>query len=326
MRARSRTCTCTSRSRAASSSSARSARCRRSTASPSTCAAARRSAWWARAAAARHDRPRHPAARSSPPPGSVLFDGGDLGRPQRAERLRERRERMQMIFQDPYASLNPRMTVGDIVGEPLLVHKHGAGKAERKARGARAAGDRWASIPTYTEPLPARVQRRPAPAHRHRPGAGPRARASSSATSRSPRSTSRSRRRSSTCCSDLQRRARPHLPVHRPRPQRRAPHQRPGRGHVPRPDRRAGRRARRSTRRRCTRTRRRCSRPCPIPDPEAERSAAASWCSPATCPARSTRPPAAASTRAARRHGRVSATSRTHRSSRCAPATGRRAT
>jgi oligopeptide/dipeptide ABC transporter ATP-binding protein len=40
---------------------------------------------------------------------------------------------MQMIFQDPYASLNGRMTIGDIIGEPLLVHKMG-GKAERKAK------------------------------------------------------------------------------------------------------------------------------------------------------------------------------------------------
>ena len=40
---------------------------------------------------------------------------------------------MQMIFQDPYASLNSRMTIGDIIGEPLLVHKMG-GKAERKAK------------------------------------------------------------------------------------------------------------------------------------------------------------------------------------------------
>jgi ABC-type oligopeptide transport system ATPase subunit len=38
------------------------------------------------------------------------------------------RQEMQMVFQDPYASLNPRMTVGDIVGEPLLIHKIGSKK------------------------------------------------------------------------------------------------------------------------------------------------------------------------------------------------------
>jgi oligopeptide transport system ATP-binding protein len=42
------------------------------------------------------------------------------------------RRRMQMIFQDPYASLNPRMTVGDIVGEPLLVHNIAKGKERRE--------------------------------------------------------------------------------------------------------------------------------------------------------------------------------------------------
>ena len=48
-------------------------------------------------------------------------------------KLREQRKRMQMIFQDPYASLNGRMTIGDIIGEPLLVHRMG-GKTERKAK------------------------------------------------------------------------------------------------------------------------------------------------------------------------------------------------
>ena len=52
----------------------------------------------------------------------MLYEGADLAR-LRGRALRAQRRRMQMIFQDPYASLNPRMTVGDIVGEPLLVHK-----------------------------------------------------------------------------------------------------------------------------------------------------------------------------------------------------------
>jgi ABC-type oligopeptide transport system ATPase subunit len=48
-------------------------------------------------------------------------------------RLRQARRDMQIVFQDPYSSLNPRMRVGDIVEEPLIIHRTGA-KAERRAR------------------------------------------------------------------------------------------------------------------------------------------------------------------------------------------------
>jgi oligopeptide transport system ATP-binding protein len=56
-----------------------------------------------------------------PTSGEVIFEGVPLTR-LKGERLRRVRRRMQMVFQDPYASLNPRMTVGEIVGEPLVVH------------------------------------------------------------------------------------------------------------------------------------------------------------------------------------------------------------
>ena len=56
-----------------------------------------------------------------PTSGHVYFDGNDLAK-LKGEDLRRMRRKMQMIFQDPYASLNPRMTVGEIIGEPLLVH------------------------------------------------------------------------------------------------------------------------------------------------------------------------------------------------------------
>jgi len=56
-----------------------------------------------------------------PTSGNVNFDGVELSS-LRGEELRTMRRKMQMIFQDPYASLNPRMTVGEIVREPLIVH------------------------------------------------------------------------------------------------------------------------------------------------------------------------------------------------------------
>src|SRR5512134_1731791 len=62
-----------------------------------------------------------------PTSGNVHFEGADLVA-LKGERLRGMRRKMQMIFQDPYASLNPRMTVGEIVGEPLMVHNVGKSK------------------------------------------------------------------------------------------------------------------------------------------------------------------------------------------------------
>ncbi len=67
-----------------------------------------------------------------PTAGTVQFDGKDLVK-MKGEELRHMRRQMQMIFQDPYASLNPRMTVGSIVSEPLEVHNIGT-KAERLER------------------------------------------------------------------------------------------------------------------------------------------------------------------------------------------------
>ncbi len=56
-----------------------------------------------------------------PTAGHVFFEGVDLVS-LKPEPLRKMRRKMQMIFQDPYASLNPRMTIGEIIGEPLLIH------------------------------------------------------------------------------------------------------------------------------------------------------------------------------------------------------------
>ena len=62
-----------------------------------------------------------------PTAGQVFFEGSDLVT-LKHEEMRFMRREMQMIFQDPYASLNPRMTVGEIVGEPLIVHNVAMGK------------------------------------------------------------------------------------------------------------------------------------------------------------------------------------------------------
>ncbi len=59
-----------------------------------------------------------------PTEGRVLFAGKDIARASKSELFQLRRD-IQIIFQDPYSSLNPRMTVGEIVREPLLVHKMG---------------------------------------------------------------------------------------------------------------------------------------------------------------------------------------------------------
>ena len=68
-----------------------------------------------------------------PAGGRITFEGKDItAMPQRA--LRPMRRQMQMIFQDPYASLNPRMSVGDAIAEPLEIHGLAKTKSERLAR------------------------------------------------------------------------------------------------------------------------------------------------------------------------------------------------
>jgi oligopeptide/dipeptide ABC transporter ATP-binding protein len=68
-----------------------------------------------------------------PTSGTVRFEGRDVFRMSRAE-LRRLRRRVQMVLQDPYTSLNPRMTVGDIVGEPYAIHRDVAPRGDRRAK------------------------------------------------------------------------------------------------------------------------------------------------------------------------------------------------
>ncbi len=65
--------------------------------------------------------------------GVIDFEGHDLAAMNPAQRRVHRRD-VQMIFQDPLAALNPRMTVGEIIAEPLVTHEPGTSKAERKKR------------------------------------------------------------------------------------------------------------------------------------------------------------------------------------------------
>ena len=67
-----------------------------------------------------------------PSSGEVLFRGDDVLRFSRPRMRRARRD-MQIVFQDPYSSLNPRMRAGDIVEEPLIIHELGS-RAERRGR------------------------------------------------------------------------------------------------------------------------------------------------------------------------------------------------
>jgi peptide/nickel transport system ATP-binding protein/oligopeptide transport system ATP-binding protein len=68
-----------------------------------------------------------------PTAGRLLFEGDDLLKLDESQ-LRARRQRMQVIFQDPYGSLNPRMTVGRMLAEPLMLHRLVGNEAQRRAR------------------------------------------------------------------------------------------------------------------------------------------------------------------------------------------------
>ena len=72
--------------------------------------------------------------------GKVLFNGKDIAKLSKKE-LRKKRLEMQMVFQDPYSSLNPRMTVGQIIGEALTDHKL-MNKTQAKEK-VRAAPKTW---------------------------------------------------------------------------------------------------------------------------------------------------------------------------------------
>ena len=176
-----------------------------------------------RAAAGRADPRRDPARRRR------------TSRISARRELRPFRRSMQIVFQDPFASLNPRMTAGDIVGEPLSVHGLATGdeKQERVAELFEQVGLR----PDQMQQLSASILRRPAPAHLHRARAVARAapdrlrRAGLGARRFDPGAGDQSVDRPAA-------RARLLLSLHRARPRGRRPYQPPRRRDVSRPHRR----------------------------------------------------------------------------------------
>ena len=112
--------------------------------------------------------------------------------------------RMQMVFQNPFDTLNPSMSIGGQIVRALEKFRVGSSDAERRGADARAARPR-AAAPRLRRPHAAPALRRPEAAHRHRPRLRRRARGSSSPTSRSRPSTSRCRPRSPSSSTDIQR-------------------------------------------------------------------------------------------------------------------------
>ncbi len=78
--------------------------------------------------------------------GTITFDGREITT-MRADDVRPLRKEMQIIFQDPYASLNPRMTVGDIIREPLQIHGIATRQSRAGARPRIALDGRPAALP-----------------------------------------------------------------------------------------------------------------------------------------------------------------------------------
>jgi oligopeptide/dipeptide ABC transporter ATP-binding protein len=87
-----------------------------------------------------------------PTSGTVIFDGKDVGA-QKGDALKALHREMQMVFQDPYSSLNPRKTIGSIISEPYVIHGLHSGSGERKRR-VQALMDRVGLNPEHYNRYP----------------------------------------------------------------------------------------------------------------------------------------------------------------------------
>ena len=236
-----------------------------------------------------------------------MLDGPDMTQLARARAARRCGATMQMIFQDPYASLNPRMTVGDIIGEPMR-HPRARRAAQRDAS-SRASCWSWSGS---TRERSATATRTSSPA-------------ASGSGSASP-GRSRCAPELIVCdepvsaldvsiqaqiinlLSDLQDELGLTYRVHRPRPVGGAAHLRPGRGDVPRARSSSWPRRPSSTAPEPPLHAPRCSRPIPVADPDLATERGAADRSRATSRRRSTHRRAAASTPDARRRSSSAST------------------
>ena len=188
---RSGTSSSTSPSRAASCG-ATSVTSTPSTTSASTSATARCSAWSANPAAASPPSAGRSSGSCRPPPASASIDGEDIFTKRGAD-LKRLRRRMQIIFQDPVGSLNPRMPVSDIIGEGLAGpggRREPLGQAQRPRPARRRLPRVRRAAPRLRAPLSARVLAAASASASASPARSPWGPTSSSATSPSPRSTS----------------------------------------------------------------------------------------------------------------------------------------